>query len=88
MKFTAHVSGERVQSVQEHCENTAKLCAEYCAVFNAENIGRLAGLLHDVGKMCSDFDGYINGMNEYRRGEIDHSYAGAKYITEIADKDC
>ena len=86
--FTAHISGERVQSVQEHCENTAKLCAEYCAVFNAANIGKLAGLLHDAGKMCSDFDGYINGINGYRRGEIDHSYAGAKYITEIADKDC
>lgn len=88
MKFTAHVSGERVQSVKEHCENTAKLCAEYCSVFNAANIGRLAGLLHDAGKMCSDFDGYINGVNGYKRGEIDHSYAGAKYITEIADKDC
>lgn len=88
MKFTAHVSGERVQSVQEHCKNTAKLCAEYCAVFNAQNIGRLAGLLHDAGKMCFDFDDYINGMNGFRRGEIDHSYAGAKYITEIADKDC
>ena len=86
--FAAHISEDkkREQSVQEHCLAAAESCAEYCRLFNAENIGRLCGLLHDVGKLCTDFDDYIRGNNSMRRGSIDHSYAGAKYITEIADR--
>lgn len=83
----AHISKDkkRKQSVQEHCINTAILSAGYCTLFGTENIGYLAGLLHDAGKLCTDFDNYIRGDNKFRRGEIDHSYAGAKYITEIAE---
>ena len=86
--FAAHISADlkRVQSVQEHCENTAGYCARYCSVFGAENIGRLSGLLHDAGKLCTDFDNYIRGLSKFSRGEIDHSYAGAKFITEIINK--
>ncbi|MBO6308168.1 MAG: CRISPR-associated helicase Cas3' [Oribacterium sp.] len=86
--FAAHISADirREQSVQEHCRNTADLCAGYCKIVGAENIGRLAGLLHDAGKLCNDFDNYIRGISRFSRGEIDHSYAGAKYITENTDK--
>jgi len=86
--FTAHISTDmkREQSVQEHCRNTAELCGGYCKLFGAENIGRLSGLLHDIGKLCSDFDNYIRGISGFSRGEIDHSYAGAKFITENSDK--
>lgn len=89
MVFAAHISNdkEREQSVQEHCLATAGLCAEYCALFGAKNIGRLCGLLHDAGKLCADFDDYIRGNNSMSRGSIDHSYAGAKYIAEIADRE-
>ncbi len=76
--FAAHISEgkEREQSVREHCRNTAELCAGYCKLFGAENIGRLSGLLHDAGKLCSDFDNYIRGISGFSRGEIDHSYFG------------
>ncbi|MBR4346767.1 MAG: CRISPR-associated helicase Cas3' [Oscillospiraceae bacterium] len=86
--FAAHISADsrREQSVHEHCRNTAELCAGYCKIVGAENIGRLAGLLHDAGKLCNDFDNYIRGISRFSRGEIDHSYAGAKYITENTDK--
>lgn len=86
--FAAHISADirREQPVQEHCRNTAELCAGYCKIVGAENIGRLAGLLHDAGKLCNDFDNYIRGISRFSRGEIDHSYAGAKYITENTDK--
>ena len=86
--FAAHISydGKREQSVPEHCRNTAELCAGYCKLFGAENIGRLSGLLHDIGKLCTDFDNYIRGKTGFGRGDIDHSYAGAKYITENSDK--
>lgn len=86
--FAAHISTDmkREQSVREHCRNTAELCAGYCKLFGAENIGRLSGLFHDIGKLCTDFDNYIRGISGFSRGEIDHSYAGAKYITENSDK--
>lgn len=86
--FAAHISTDmkREQSVIEHCRNTAELCAGYCKLFGAENIGRLSGLLHDIGKLCTDFDNYIRGTSGFSRGEIDHSYAGAKYITGNTDK--
>ena len=76
--FTAHISTDmkREQSVQEHCRNTAELCGGYCKLFGAENIGRLSGLLHDIGKLCSDFDNYIRGISGFSRGAIDHSYFG------------
>ena len=63
--FAAHISADsrREQSVQEHCRNTAELCAGYCKIVGAENIGRLAGLLHDAGKLCNDFDNYIRGIS-------------------------
>ncbi len=41
--------------------------------------------MHDIGKLCDDFNGYIKGENNFKRGDIDHCFAGAKYITEIAD---
>lgn len=88
MEFAAHIEGERIQTVQKHCFDTSQLCAEYCSLFDAENIGKLQGLLHDAGKLCEEFDSYIRGNSSARRGEIDHSYAGAKFITEISDDEC
>lgn len=86
MNFAAHIKDDRVQTVEEHCRNTAEMAGGFAKLFGAENIGRLQGLLHDIGKMCGKFDRYIMGDTSIKRGEIDHSYAGAKYICEIADK--
>ena len=85
MEYAAHINGERIQTVEEHCRNTAKLCQSFCMSFGAENIGRVQGLLHDIGKLTGDFNNYIRGLSSAARGEIDHSYAGAKYLTEISD---
>ena len=88
MVFTAHISEDkrRKQTVYEHCTSTSELAAGYASSFGAENIGRLQGFLHDIGKLCVSFDDYINERSKARRGEIDHSYAGAKYISEMADE--
>lgn len=61
------------QSVAEHEEGVAKLCAAFAADFGAEEDGEIAGLTHDDGK-CTD--GYQDRL--LRGGRIvDHATAGA-----------
>ena len=51
MVFAAHINEEKIQTVGEHCRNTAEMAGGFARVFDAENIGRLQGLLHDIGKL-------------------------------------
>lgn len=88
--FTAHIreSDNKEQSVSEHGLEVSALTGEYLKSISLSEVGRLIGLLHDAGKLRKLFDDYINGRNNMRRGSIDHSYAGAKYLKELAkDKD-
>lgn len=86
MDFIAHKNSEDTQSVYKHCKNTAEIAARFSSDFGAENIGMLQGLLHDCGKLTDRFCNYISGNSRDKRGDIDHSYAGAKYICELADE--
>ena len=89
MIYLAHVSLDgRKQTVKEHCQNVANLCKQKASTLECGNIGYLIGLLHDVGKLCSEFKNYLVGESNKRRGDIDHSYAGAKYILENAPNTC
>lgn len=83
MEFAAHISGEHVQTVGEHCHNTAVLCARYASSFGCGNLGKIQGLLHDAGKLTYEFDSYIRQISGAVRGSIDHSYAGARYLAEL-----
>lgn len=74
------------QSVYAHCRETASLCEEYAVSIGAEYIAGLQGLLHDAGKMTSAFEHYIRQESDCRRGEIDHSFAGARYLCELSEK--
>lgn len=86
MEYIAHINSEDVQTVLEHCQNTAKAASIFAAGFGGENIAQLQGLLHDGGKLTERFCQYILGNSHDKRGDIDHSYAGAKYICELADE--
>lgn len=86
MVYAAHINENGIQTVEEHCRNTAEMAAGFAKLFDAESIGRLQGLLHDIGKLSEKFSRYIMGDASIKKGEIDHSYAGAKYLCEIADK--
>lgn len=88
MEYCAHIreTDNEEQSVREHLLNTAALAEKYAESIGMKSTGRLAGLSHDTGKLRSAFDDYIHGIGNYSRGEIDHSYAGAKYIYELALK--
>ena len=46
-------------------------------------MGELAAISHDFGKLIGEFNSYLFGDSSISRGEIDHSFAGAKYINEL-----
>lgn len=86
MKYTAHIrsTDKKEQSVEEHCKRTATLASEYAKTTGLEKAARIAGFLHDIGKLSSVFNSYIHGDNSYKRGDIDHSFAGARYLKELS----
>lgn len=88
MKYTAHIRGydRTEQSVESHCKQTAILAAQYGNSVELEKTAMIAGWLHDIGKLTATFNEYIHGENSCRRGEIDHSFAGAKYLKELAQR--
>lgn len=84
--FTAHIrddTSRTEQSVREHCEHTAEYAGENGKKLGLENTMYLAGLLHDVGKATEVFHEYIHQeIKKYKKGEINHSSAGAIYLNE------
>ncbi|MBQ7004224.1 MAG: CRISPR-associated helicase Cas3' [Oscillospiraceae bacterium] len=85
MEYTAHIreSDHMEQSVEEHCRRTAMLAARYGKDVGLEKTAEAAGYLHDIGKLSSIFNAYIHEENTCKRGDIDHSFAGAKYLKEL-----
>lgn len=87
--FPAHIritdDSEEVQSVQEHCMNTAQYAADTLKDCNLFHTAYLAGLLHDMGKFKQEFKEYIekSAHNEpVTPGSVNHTFAGVRYILE------
>lgn len=60
--------------LEDHLEAVAERAAEFAAVFGIGNLGRIAGLLHDIGKASAHFQAYLRGQ----AATTDHSTAGAR----------
>ncbi len=72
-KYYAHIDENgRKQTVKEHLEGTAELCAKFAGAFGAEEQGRYIGLAHDIGKYSEEFQKRLLGGHI-----VDHSTAGA-----------
>lgn len=85
--FAAHINKkDEIQTVTEHSYGVKEKSKKYAEKINASRIAELTGLIHDIGKLCKIFNDYIRQETSMKRGEIDHSYAGAKYICSSADK--
>lgn len=85
MPFYAH-STERTdradwETYPAHAAAVAELAGLLAAKFGAAKAGILAGQLHDLGKMCREFQEYIAGN---RRQGPDHSTAGAREVLALA----
>lgn len=85
MDHIAHIRSTdgAVQTVSAHCRAVSERARAYGNEAGCGNIAALQGLLHDVGKLSAQFDQYIAGESHYKRGEIDHSFAGARYLDEL-----
>lgn len=71
------------EKVTEHSKKVAFLADIYSSPFRMASAAHISALLHDGGKLLFAFDGYIKHENNIKKGEIDHSYAGAKYLEEL-----
>lgn len=81
MRYLAHIAQDgRQQTVSEHLNGTAKLCADFAAAFGAEDQGRLAGLAHDLGKYSAAFQRRLGGSTEH----VDHATAGAAECCKLS----
>lgn len=85
--YIAHIreSDGKIQSVQEHLLQVSELAGQFGKKVGIENLARLAGLLHDLGKISENFSQYIsdahnNKKNPPKRGSVDHSTLGGKFL--------
>lgn len=85
VEYLAHIrkntSGEpeASQTVAEHCRKTAEYAAQALEPAGLFASGFLAGLIHDAGKMTSQFQNYlIHGTGA--RGSVNHTFAGTRIL--------
>ena len=74
-----------IQTVDEHCRETAVYAGEALKSIGLYNVAYTAGLLHDMGKYTEEFAQYIEkaASNEpVQRGTVNHTFAGVRYVLE------
>jgi len=90
------VTGEwLIHLLEDHLTETAELAEKFAVKIGLNQIGKLLGLIHDLGKYSFEFQCYIKsatgllcpGDESYvnhkkLRGQIDHSTAGAQWISD------
>jgi CRISPR-associated endonuclease/helicase Cas3 len=74
---TGDASRQDWQPLPDHLDAVGRLAALMASVFGMENVARIAGLLHDIGKCTPDFDRRLEGGPA-----VEHSLAGAFLIRQ------
>jgi CRISPR-associated endonuclease/helicase Cas3 len=64
-------------TLRDHLEAVAKLASSFAEKWGAGEWGHYAGLWHDLGKFCDDFQKMITADAEAERSRVNHSSAGA-----------
>lgn len=76
----AHMNQDgKTQTLKQHSEETAYLCAAFLFHVGFSDAGKLCGLLHDMAKSKKAFQVYIRGDEKLK---IDHSTGGGLYINK------
>lgn len=66
------------QLLKDHLEGVGKLAEGFADAFNCAEYGKIAGLLHDLGKYTVEFQERLEG----KRPRVDHATHGAKIALE------
>lgn len=89
LEFVAHIrqSDLEKQLLSEHLKNVQQIAERIGKKIGIPHITGLAGMFHDMGKYSDEFLEYLeeavnNPENPPKRGSIDHSTAGGKYLME------
>lgn len=90
MIYPAHIRvtedhGFEVQTVQEHCRNTAKKAGESLSCIGLGGSGYLAGLLHDMGKFTASFKAYLESAaagKAVKPGSVIHTHGAVRFLLE------
>lgn len=94
-KFVAHTppdtEPEKWQSMTDHTTHVADLAASFASAFDAEELARWAGWLHDVGKYSDDFQKYLHDCDAAKHGidkapkpgSAEHKVAGTRLALEL-----
>lgn len=88
--FPAHIRLEKdgartekaIQSVAEHCRQTAVYAQQALQRIGLGKTAYLAGELHDCGKNKEEFKNYIEQDGKGKRGSVNHTFAGARFLLE------
>ena len=73
-EYLSHISADnRKQTISEHLHGTADLCGKFASHIRAEELGRLTGLAHDLGKYSPEFQQRLQNNGK----KVDHASAGA-----------
>lgn len=84
MCFPAHINKDgTVQTVAQHCRNTAEIAKKYMCKPGIANTAYLAGLLHDAGKCTNKFRDYIEKASRGEnvcRGSVIHTFAAVRFL--------
>lgn len=80
-EYIGHKEGERIQTLKDHLEGTARLSEMFAGQFGKSDWGYCCGLLHDIGKYSVEFQRKIwDGGSQH----VDHATAGAKVCADKA----
>jgi CRISPR-associated endonuclease/helicase Cas3 len=95
-EFIAHIRKEdnEKQKLIDHLIQVGEKCSELVVKISLpKEIGKILGLLHDFGKASKDYQDYLktneglinpdeDNYSKAKRGDVDHSSAGAQLIYE------
>jgi len=92
-KLIAHwrMRDQHAQLLNDHLFETSILAEEFAGKVGLPELGRVLGLVHDFGKASIQYQNYLrtneglispdeDGYSNAKRGEIDHSSAGAQLV--------
>ena len=74
-----------IQTVTEHSRNAAEISSQRLHRIQFSRVAYLAGLTHDLGKMCTLFREYMEKImagQPVQRGSVIHAYAAARFFLE------